>query len=290
MRMLLLLALMARLCPFARADGTSATLPELSTQAFVGTQLFGPQHDEEWVKQCLNLNLDKKFGCRIIAYRIRWFSGRWSSWFVPGVNDLYKKDGEPLRRFWACFNDHGFEILYMADAKVNFPQASTAAPDQDVGIVNLAVMERPDALRKPAAAPGGAPMGEALRLESPWGFRSLDYLFNRDRWAEVPKTGESRFSGSVPVGLDQPRQIILLHNAWSLPMAGGQDDIRLADLRKHVLRPSLDFVPDWPAYSLPGYIVAVHKRDDQWALIASLGEYYLIEEGGTVGLLRSDHP
>ena len=96
-------------------------LLELKNQAYVGTQAFAPQQDNEWVEQCLNLSLDqKKWGCRIVAYRIRWFNDNWSSWFVPGVNDLYKKSFEPLRRFWACFNDHAFEIIYTADQKVDF--------------------------------------------------------------------------------------------------------------------------------------------------------------------------
>ena len=57
-----------------------------------------------------------------MAYRLRWFSGKWSGWFVPGVNDLYKKPGEPLRRFWACFNDHEFEIIYRThDKPIDFP-------------------------------------------------------------------------------------------------------------------------------------------------------------------------
>lgn len=93
--------------------GSEQELPELAQQAKVFSVRLRPRNDEEWVEACLNLSLDqKKFGCRIVAYRIQWFSGAWSSWFVPGVNDLYKKPGEPLRRFWACFNDHTFEIVY----------------------------------------------------------------------------------------------------------------------------------------------------------------------------------
>lgn len=101
--------------------GTECALPELKSQAYVGTQKFSPQRDEEWVKDCLNLNIDqRKFGCEIVAYKIKWLGGKWSSWFIPGVNDLYKKPGEPLRRFWACFNDHSFQIIYIADERIDF--------------------------------------------------------------------------------------------------------------------------------------------------------------------------
>lgn len=96
-------------------------LPELANQAYVGTQKFSPQRDVEWVNQSLNLSLDQiKFGCDIIAYRIKWSSGAWSGWYAPGVNDLYKKANEPLRRYWATFNDHEFEIIYTAEQKINF--------------------------------------------------------------------------------------------------------------------------------------------------------------------------
>jgi hypothetical protein len=99
-------------------------LPELAQQARVFSVRLRPRNDQEWVEACLNLSLDqRKFNCRIVAYRIQWFSGAWSGWFVPGVNDLYKKPGEPLRRFWACFNDHTFEIIYQTS------QAPVPLPD-----------------------------------------------------------------------------------------------------------------------------------------------------------------
>jgi hypothetical protein len=55
---------------------------------------------------------------RIAAYKLRWFSGSWSGWFVPGMNDRdskfnlyikscsmpYPKYG--LRKAWAYFYDH----------------------------------------------------------------------------------------------------------------------------------------------------------------------------------------
>lgn len=97
--------------------GNQILFPELSNQAHIYSRIFEPQENSKWVDHCLNLSLDQDiFGCRIIAYRIQWFSGKWSGWFVPGINDLYKKPGEPLRRFWACFNDHTFEIIYQTSS------------------------------------------------------------------------------------------------------------------------------------------------------------------------------
>ena len=35
---------------------------------------------------------------KIAAYKIQWFSGHWSGWYVPGVNDLdHKFDIVPIR-------------------------------------------------------------------------------------------------------------------------------------------------------------------------------------------------
>jgi len=75
--------------------------------------LCSPKRDIRWVDN-LSLDLDQELtGMEIIAYKIKWFSGSWSPWYVPGVNDLYQKvsSGEPKRRAWACFNDHTHRYL-----------------------------------------------------------------------------------------------------------------------------------------------------------------------------------
>ena len=46
--------------------------------------------------------------CHIDSYQMQWFSGKWSSRFQPGLNDLDRLpnyDGTPRRR-WAAFIDH----------------------------------------------------------------------------------------------------------------------------------------------------------------------------------------
>ncbi|WP_051284163.1 hypothetical protein [Desulforegula conservatrix] len=377
MRIIIILCIIGLFSSLASADQNTASLPELSTQSFVGTQIFAPRNDNEWVDQCLNLNLDKKFGCKIIAYKIQWFSGDWSSWFVPGANDLYKKEGEPLRRFWACFNDHNFEILYMADSKINFSETMTAAQGSSVkssdnydsnktdikireqglelkfdgmvvcnkngfkllpvelkekiksgstvsdavkllgpGYINsesgtgsitwffvdgstlsttgwpssvnkkVTLTESKDSPQKSVKTLSTMRTENSLSLDSGWGFSSLYYLFNKDRWNEVPKTGTGILHDNVPVELENPAQVILLHNAWSIPMAGTKDDIRLADLKKNVFKRSLVFTWEWPTFNTPGYVVAVRKSDGRWALIAEMGDYYFIENGSSIGVFK----
>lgn len=77
----------------------------------------GPSRDCRWAAGLNMVDQDITDG-RIIAYKIRWFNGRWSGWFVPGVNDLdikYNSSGRScsvpykantLRRRWSNFYDH----------------------------------------------------------------------------------------------------------------------------------------------------------------------------------------
>ncbi|KAK3105300.1 hypothetical protein FSP39_021867 [Pinctada imbricata] len=60
---------------------------------------------------------------RIIAYQIRWFNGRWSGWFVPGINDADGKfnpyrgrcslrlEAKSMRRVWSYFYDHEHKFI-----------------------------------------------------------------------------------------------------------------------------------------------------------------------------------
>lgn len=63
-------------------------------------------------------------GCKIIAYKIQWFSGSWSNWFVTGINDidgkinLYQRQcnngiiqAKSMRRWWSYFYDHNHRYI-----------------------------------------------------------------------------------------------------------------------------------------------------------------------------------
>lgn len=60
----------------------------------------------------------------IAAYQIRWFSGAWSGWFVPGFNDLdgkfnpyrvscgsFPTKSNTMRRMWSYFYDHTHKYI-----------------------------------------------------------------------------------------------------------------------------------------------------------------------------------
>ena len=132
------------------------------------------------------------------------------------------------------------------------------------------------------AAPSPLVSGMPQALKGHLGFRSLYYLMNRNAWPPLLSDGHSIKAGAAEIGLDNPRQIIVIYNAWHLP--GAPEDIRLTDLRKHALRPSVVFVDDWPKVLALGFIVLVEKRSGEWALVANLGRHYLIEDRSGIGV------
>ncbi|CAF3255208.1 unnamed protein product [Rotaria sp. Silwood2] len=65
--------------------------------------------DQRWPLGGIDLNLDWAIKCgKIVAYKIQWFNGGWSDWFVPGINDMDQKVNPKngLRRWWGYFYDH----------------------------------------------------------------------------------------------------------------------------------------------------------------------------------------
>ena len=65
-----------------------------------------PSNDQRW-NQGLSLEVDNQIlGGNIVAFKIRYQSGEWSEWFVPGVNDISKdvQTGK-LQRIWSRFVD-----------------------------------------------------------------------------------------------------------------------------------------------------------------------------------------
>lgn len=70
----------------------------------------GPQNTQYWLE--LGLNTSKH--PEVLMYRIQWFSGQWSNWFMPGFNDREIGKGRDIR-MWACFNDHEYEVITTTD-------------------------------------------------------------------------------------------------------------------------------------------------------------------------------
>lgn len=74
-------------------------------------------------------NLDHYYlNGRIIAYKIQWFNGSWSGWYVPGVNDIDGKVNvyrhscrhfpwklNSVRKIWSYFYDHTHKYILCVD-------------------------------------------------------------------------------------------------------------------------------------------------------------------------------
>lgn len=69
-----------------------------------------------WIK----LGLDTSKHPEIVMYRIRWFRGGWSGWYVPGFNDRHS-DKKRAIRYWACFSDHEHEVVIVRDEQLERP-------------------------------------------------------------------------------------------------------------------------------------------------------------------------
>ncbi len=96
---------------------------DISTQAKCSEVTKGPTRDCRWPAG-LNTNVDQiVLNGEIVAYQIRWFNGKWSGWYVTGVNDIdgkfnpysrscsipYKSNS--MRRMWSYFYDHTHKYI-----------------------------------------------------------------------------------------------------------------------------------------------------------------------------------
>ena len=80
-------------------------------------------NDCRWPANFIRRIDEAVLGGTIIAYKIRWFSGSWSGWYVPGHNDIDWKfnpsgrkcatpyEKKSLRRRWANFYDHTHKYI-----------------------------------------------------------------------------------------------------------------------------------------------------------------------------------
>ena len=99
------------------------------------------QHDISTQSKCVEVERPRTLDCRwkiglyhdmdyvilkgkIAAFKLQWFSGSWSGWYVPGINDLdgkfninavscgsYPQKGNSMRRMWSYFYDHTHKYI-----------------------------------------------------------------------------------------------------------------------------------------------------------------------------------
>ncbi len=93
-----------------------------------------PTRDKYWEK----LGLETLKHKDIVAYKIQWFSGAWSDWFITGDNDVdwkHNLDGSK-RRVWSYFTDHNH--IYIQCKNGN--EQPISLPSQPISIVDEAIV------------------------------------------------------------------------------------------------------------------------------------------------------
>ncbi|CAF0988573.1 unnamed protein product [Rotaria sordida] len=81
-----------------------------------------PTYDYRWLNSGVDSNVDWTITCGdIIAYKIQGYTGVWSGWYVPGVNDMDTKvnGGNGLRRLWSYFYDHNHSYIICKPNNIN---------------------------------------------------------------------------------------------------------------------------------------------------------------------------
>jgi hypothetical protein len=110
---------------FAECVGTDCVTPYVWSKTTVNCteELKSPSRDCRWAAGAGTRMDEIIYGGRIAAYKLQWFGGSWSGWFVPGMNDRDPKFNvnlltcsvpyyaKSLRLAWAYFYDHTHTII-----------------------------------------------------------------------------------------------------------------------------------------------------------------------------------
>lgn len=95
-------------------NGPDCIKHELRTQAKCTLQTSKPTRNRRW-HEGLNTEIDNTLlKGDVVAYKIRWFNGSWSGWYVTGVNDIdwkYNTNTNDMRRVWSYFTDHEHQYI-----------------------------------------------------------------------------------------------------------------------------------------------------------------------------------
>ncbi|WAR14593.1 hypothetical protein MAR_004698 [Mya arenaria] len=101
---------------------SDAMIYDLSSQPTCEMVTRSRRSDCRWVAGLDMADLVIEKG-RIVAYQIQWFNGGWSTWYVPGLNDIdwkfniYAKTcdltskANSMRRVWSYFYDHNHKYI-----------------------------------------------------------------------------------------------------------------------------------------------------------------------------------
>lgn len=110
--------------PLPKCNSAECVIYDLSSQD-VCTEVTNeaPTYDYRWAAG-LSLKVGEAVkGGTIAAYKLRWSTGAWSDWYIPGVNDIdvkYNQNPNKMRRMWSYFYDHTHTYLICKKAPSAF--------------------------------------------------------------------------------------------------------------------------------------------------------------------------
>jgi hypothetical protein len=95
-------------------DSSDCVKYDLSTQDICTEESSGPTSDIRWTEG-LSTEVDQTIlGGNVVAFKLQWFNGNWSNWYVVGANDIdikYKTQNNTMRRRWSYFYDHTHKYI-----------------------------------------------------------------------------------------------------------------------------------------------------------------------------------
>jgi peptidoglycan hydrolase-like protein with peptidoglycan-binding domain len=117
----------------------------------------------------------------ILKYRIQWFNGTWSPWYVPGVEDQDWKnnyDGSE-RRVWSYFDDHTHEYVKCV---------STTSNPNDKILISFDLNGGSGAIKSPLFGPN---------VSIPASYIPTRNGFTFDGWEEIKKDYSGNFMSQI---------------------------------------------------------------------------------------------
>lgn len=100
------------------SDGSADIVQNAPQRACLGTtSTVSGSYDSSF----RNIGLDISGHSDILRYRIQWYSGGWSDWYTPGVDDVNWKtnDDGSKSRVWGYFSDHSYMYEKCVPASTN---------------------------------------------------------------------------------------------------------------------------------------------------------------------------
>lgn len=101
---------------FTFTSNAQSIIYKISSQSNCTTSAIKSATNNAAWKSGLSLRVDEQvLDLKIIAFKLQWFNGAWSDWFIVGYNDLdtkFDSTTNNMRRMWSYFFDHSHQYIF----------------------------------------------------------------------------------------------------------------------------------------------------------------------------------